>query len=157
VPRGAGVNVEKEIYAILYHGKADGWQSVFPSAEAHKSKMHATAHAAIEYMAEDCGVEYGEIEADGFEEFPGDPLDAMQCNCCDFATDNEEDLKEHEDTWDRVSPGEVMPAGQCPVCDGTVQASDRQIINSGNETWWAMALRARGYTVIEPKKEAGNG
>jgi hypothetical protein len=43
-----------EIHCIEHNG--DCWQSVFPTAEAHKSCLHETVRAALRYMTEDCAV-----------------------------------------------------------------------------------------------------
>jgi rubredoxin len=38
-----------------------------------------------------------------------------QCGDCGL-TFNEDDLNDIRQLWERVLPGDIMPAGECPVC-----------------------------------------
>jgi predicted RNA-binding Zn-ribbon protein involved in translation (DUF1610 family) len=70
-----------------------------------------------------------------------------RCNNCDFASDQLDNIK---DIFDRVDPGELMPAGECPEC-GALVHSDQDFIDAGNLFWASNLLRRQGYTVLDPK------
>lgn len=44
-----------------------------------------------------------------------DWLHEAECQCCDWKG-GEEELGTIKHFWERVEPGEVVPAGECPAC-----------------------------------------
>lgn len=74
-----------------------------------------------------------------------------RCEDCErFETDNIDHLAEIDDLRQRVSPGEVMPAGECPECGSLIHGGDQDLVNSGMIFWIGAALRRLGWTVVEP-------
>lgn len=69
-----------------------------------------------------------------------------RCDNCDYEGDQLNTIK---DIFDRVDPGELMPAGECPEC-GALVHSDQDFVDAGNLFWAAMLLREQGYTVVPP-------
>lgn len=47
-----------------------------------------------------------------------------RCQNCDFETLHETELKEPKDLWERVAPGEPVPAGECPDCGALCHGED---------------------------------
>lgn len=46
---------------------------------------------------------------------------AVKCQNCNW-TGTDDDCEEVSDFWGRVSPGEVMPYGECPACGALCHA-----------------------------------
>lgn len=73
-----------------------------------------------------------------------------QCDECNYETDNIDDLDEIQDLQQRVSVGEIYPAGECPKCGALVGAADADVI-AGTTLWHvANVMRDLGWTVEEP-------
>jgi hypothetical protein len=137
---------EPEIGARLE--RLEGGWHIRVFGESGEEGMYANAVDACAYLRESVMLSPNEVDVVLTREIA--PVSAMRCNLCDFETDSKVDLVDHEDTWTRLSAGEVFPAGQCPVCDGTVQASDQQVMDSGNDHWYVRVLRAKGWTLTAP-------
>lgn len=83
--------------------KGDGeWIGILiPTKAGVKERVDLVAYFE-EYVADDC---------------PGDnDTDGYRCQNCNAVYGGEGDLKNAEDLAERLSPGEIVPAGECPVC-----------------------------------------
>lgn len=49
----------------------------------------------------------------------------LACGNCSFQTTDEDELLPVDDIWERVSPGEVFPHGECPDCGALVHAVEQ--------------------------------
>ena len=73
------------------------------------------------------------------------------CDECKYKTDDIEDLEEIQDLQERVSVGEIYPAGECPECGALVGAADADVA-SGTTLWHvANLMRGMGWTVEKPE------
>lgn len=72
------------------------------------------------------------------------------CLECGYSTTDPMDLLVPRDHEMRVSPGEIEPAGECPKCGALVECPDEDIPEHTLEAL-AGVMRARGWTVVEPK------
>lgn len=50
-------------------------------------------------------------------------MSQVSCGNCEWRGDQDE-AEPYRDFWSRVSPGEVMPAGDCPKCGAFVHLVD---------------------------------
>jgi predicted RNA-binding Zn-ribbon protein involved in translation (DUF1610 family) len=72
------------------------------------------------------------------------------CHECGFETDDPVDLSPLRNHDERVMPGEIEPAGECPHCGGIVQCPDTDI-PAETLNHIAEVMRKRGWTVLQPE------
>lgn len=60
----------------------------------------------------------------------------VECANCDWKG-AEEDLNPIKDLGQRVEPGEIMPAGECPECGCLAHVTDREAERRSDEKWSA--------------------
>lgn len=58
------------------------------------------------------------------------------CQNCDFETQAVNELNEPTDLWERVSPGEPTPAGECPECGALCHGEDREVSAEVRAKFW---------------------
>lgn len=56
--------------------------------------------------------------------YKGESVSYVACDNCDWEGDDD-DLAQIDDIFERVEPGEIMPAGQCPNCGSLCHAESR--------------------------------
>lgn len=70
------------------------------------------------------------------------------CDNCEW-TGKDNELHDIERLLERVSEGELMPAGQCPICKSLVGCSDESM-HIGTLAAVAKVMRKQGWTIREP-------
>ncbi len=73
-------------------------------------------------------------------------MSAYTCEDCGKTYNNLHNLGGIDDVEDRVSPGELMAAGQCE-CGSLIAVTDEDVPNYTLEAC-ARIMRARGWTVV---------
>lgn len=78
---------------------------------------------------------------------------SYDCPECNWRSECPLDLYPLTHHDERVSPGEIEPAGECPECGALIECPDNDIPDY-TLTNIATTMRARGWVVVEPGEKA---
>lgn len=133
-----------EKYAVQHTAK--GWHCVFPSMNVDAGPVYATEVAALDHLVRTCGVSRDDIVVLGVT-YACEGTDATGQDCS--WTGIPEEMDPIDDSWERVARGELMAAGQCPVCGCLISVDDADVPDYVLDDV-ALLMTARGWGVTPP-------
>lgn len=72
-----------------------------------------------------------------------------KCLLCDWEG-KDTDLNAIEDLQERVAPGELYPAGECPDCGFLIGCSDNEALANAWPVLRTLLVQ-RGWTIVDPQ------